>query len=126
MRRLYKAVKKGFFAFLDEIKRHMYAVYCAFQDACANFLSAGITKKLIDIFLAMAICIASPLVGIGIATANFIDVSDTLTAAISAVVALIALEFLSFWSMELIVILVAFQLSRFTKRVVQNYDKRVG
>ena len=60
----------------------------------------------------------------GIAVANFIDSRDTMTAAISAVLALIGLELLSFWALEGVALLVALQVSRMTKRVKENYVKR--
>lgn len=124
MRKIFRAIKNGFLAVVGEFKRHVREIYRSFHDASLNFLMSGsVAKKLVDLFLALSICIISPLVAVGIASANFIDTSDTLTAALSAAMTLIALEILSFWSMEFIVVLVALQVSRFTSRVVQNYKE---
>lgn len=79
---------------------------------------------LFDLSVCLAISFIAPLVVIGLAVANFIDHSDTMTAILTALAAYLVLELLALWVMEAVVVLAALQFSRVSNRYLHHVERR--
>lgn len=110
----------------DEIHSILSNISACFMAGVKQFWygPGGWWRKAADLCFCIGLAWLIPTFVVGLAAASFVDTTDKLTTAMTAMAAFVALEFIALYCMEVIVLLAVLQFSRLTCRYLFHVRRR--